>query len=90
VILVEKVCPAKGSPTMKIIVIRDDGTPQTLTIIGEWNTREGNGRNRLIGPLGLTHFFRHSGEYDGWGSGVFEYQKDALPIPDLREAKRNN
>jgi len=25
-----------------------------------------------LGPHGFTHFFTHSGEYDGWGSGVFE------------------
>ncbi len=66
---------------MQIKVIQEDGVSETITLTGEWRVREGEKLNRLIGPHGFTHFFAHSGEYDGWGSGVFEPLKksDALP-----------
>ena len=57
---------------MQIKVIQDDGVSETITLTGEWRVQEGEKLNRLIGPHGFTHFFTHSGEYDGWGSGVFE------------------
>jgi len=65
---------------MQIKVIQDDGVSETITLTGEWRVQEGEKLNRLIGPHGFTHFFTHSGEYDGWGSGVFEpmQQSDAM------------
>jgi hypothetical protein len=57
---------------MKIRVIQDDGVEETVTLTGEWRVQEGKTFNRLIGPHGVTHFFAQTGEYDGWGSGVFE------------------
>jgi hypothetical protein len=57
---------------MQIKVIQDDGISETITLTGEWRVQEGEKLDRLIGPHGFTHFFSHTGEYDGWGSGVFE------------------
>jgi hypothetical protein len=57
---------------MQIKVIQDDGVSETITLTGEWRVQEGEKLNRLIGPHGFTHFFTHCGDYDGWGSGVFE------------------
>ncbi len=56
---------------MKIRVIKDDGTEETLTLSGSWRVREGKNLNRLVGPHGFVHFFSPSGAYDGWGAKIF-------------------
>lgn len=67
---------------MQIKVILDDGVSETITLTGEWRVQEGEKLNRLIGPHGFTHFFTHSGDYDGWGSGVFEPLQKSDVLPD--------
>jgi hypothetical protein len=67
---------------MHIKVIQDDGVSETITLTGEWRVQEGEKLNRLIGPHGFTHFFTHSGEYDGWGSGVFEPMQKSDAVSD--------
>lgn len=74
---------------MQIKVIQDDGVSETITLTGEWRVQEGKKLNRLIGPHGFTHFFTHSGEYDGWGSGVFEpLQKSDAVMDKLSRGSR--
>ena len=67
---------------MQIKVIQDDGISETITLTGEWRVKEGERLNRLIGPRGFTHFFSHTGEYDGWGSGVFEPMRRSDVVKD--------
>ena len=71
---------------MKIRVIQEDGVEETVTLTGEWRVQEGRKFNRLIGPNGFTHFFAQTGEYDGWGSGVFEPTQHASVAMDSLEA----
>jgi len=54
---------------LKLVVVREDGTLETISLEGKWEVVEGLHLNRLRSDAGLEHFFTPDGHYDGWGNG---------------------
>jgi hypothetical protein len=53
---------------LRIVVIYENGTLETIALAGDWRVIEGPSFNRLRDESGLEHFFTHDGSYAGWGA----------------------
>lgn len=73
---------------MKLQVLHEDGSVETLELGGQLKIVEGEYLNRIVCANGFTHFFTHEGEYDGWGAGVSETPARSRNMIDALEEKR--
>ena len=67
---------------MKIKILHEDGSIDTLTLAGDLRCVEGQHLHRVQAD-NLEHFFTPDGHYDGWGRAL-----NATPLEDalrLRE-----
>ncbi len=72
---------------MKVKVLREDGSVETLTLSGNMICVNGSLLNQIQDP-NLDHYFTPDGYYDGWGRGVGR-SEDAGKIRESVESARD-